>query len=72
MRDDSSISASSLRNINGRRDGNHRAYRRVLDDGERDGDDEHHAWTFSSLRSGKLPGVYQNVRLPGINSSYMY
>ena len=62
FRDDVSTAGSSSYNMGSRREVIHRAPRRVLDVSvDKQGEEERQAATASSLRSGRLPGVYQNV-----------
>ena len=60
---DNASSANSARGLPKRRDPGVRQARRVLGNEERDEAEERSAWSFSSKGpSGRLPGVYQNVR----------
>ena len=62
--DTTSNANGSVRNSQRRRDQSLRRPRRVLGDDDRDENGDKIADTLSSLSSGRLPGVYQNVRTP--------
>lgn len=63
MQDNASSANYSARGLPKRRDTGVRQARRVLGNEERDEAEERSAWSFSLKGpSGKLPGVYQNVR----------
>lgn len=65
MQDNGSSTNFSSRAPPRRRETGMRQARRVLGNEERDEGEERTSWAFSStFPSGKLPGVYQNVRIP--------
>lgn len=64
IHDNASTTNYSTRGPPRRREMGVRQARRVLGNEERDEEEERSAWAFSSMGpSGKLPGVYQNVRI---------
>lgn len=65
MKDNGSSTNYSSRATPRRRETGIRQARRVLGNEERDEEEERSSWAFSStFPSGRLPGVYQNVRIP--------
>lgn len=65
MQDNASSTNYSTRGPPRRRETGIRHARRVLGSEERDEEEDRNSWAFSSMGpSGKLPGVYQNVRIP--------
>lgn len=64
IQDNASSTNYSTRGPLRRRETGTRQARRVLGNEERDEEEERSTWAFSSMGpSGKLPGVYQNVRI---------
>lgn len=64
MQDNASSTNYSTRGPPRRRETGIRQARRVLGNEERDEEEDRNSWAFSSMGpSGKLPGVYQNVRI---------
>ena len=66
VRDDASVTDSVAPTVRGRRDPNSRTARRVLGNDDVEEEERSHWGLSSAGPSGRLPGVYQNVRIPSI------